>query len=197
MNKQDQREFDKRYHENTEFHALYMKLIRLMFHVQQELIITTKSPIMAHEIREGKPLELYMIRNPGQDAQQLEREVARVVREAEQLARELSAYFPEHRRWHWQEVFLRQVFGASTVEQRQCGGRPSGRSVKAKQKRLELAQDYWNIQGEYRERGECLLTYKEFAESRGVSVRTLKRALKLYRERQNMEAKKRHNDEQA
>jgi len=67
--------------------------------------------------------------------------------------------------------------------QQQHGGRPKGRSDDTDEKLLRIAQDYQDTQAEYRLRGERLLTYKDFAKDKGVSVSTVKRALKLHREK--------------
>lgn len=130
MNKQEIEEINE-LRKAPEFQALEIELVQLQFYVQRELVVTTKSPIMAHELKEGKPMELVCVVNPGQDRQKVAVKIEAVRRQAEHLAREMSRYFPEHRRWHWQEVFLRQVFGANRVVQRQRGGRSVETDYKA------------------------------------------------------------------
>lgn len=56
-------------------------------------------------------------------------------------------------------------------------GRPKGLSDETKRKYIEIAQDYWNTQDEYRRSGDPPLTLGDFAESRNISIRTLRRAL--------------------
>jgi hypothetical protein len=89
---------------------------------------------------------------------------------------------------YWKEYILpggetiADVTGRQLRDRQILGGRKPGKSVKVKRKRLELARDYWDTQDEYRERGEQPPTYEEFAESREISVSTLKRALHEYQE---------------
>lgn len=62
-------------------------------------------------------------------------------------------------------------------------GRPRGSSERTKERLKKLAEDYWDTVDEYRLMGERQPTQKEFADSRGVSVSKLSRALKLHRDK--------------
>lgn len=61
-------------------------------------------------------------------------------------------------------------------------GRSAGMSTRTKERYAELADGYWDALGSYLEAGERALRMSEFAQGRGVSTRTLQRALKWRRE---------------
>ncbi|MBL7183086.1 MAG: hypothetical protein ISS50_01410 [Anaerolineae bacterium] len=67
--------------------------------------------------------------------------------------------------------------------QRQRGGRPEGDlSPNTLERYEEIADDYYDTQANYTAKCERPLTQKEFCEDRGISVRTLQRALKTYQQ---------------
>lgn len=85
---------------------------------------------------------------------------------------------------------LNHRLSALNLRDRQLlGGRPPGKSGRAKQERLRMAKDYWDTVDEYRRLGEPILSQEDFVKARKeegkykhISVSTLKRALKEYQE---------------
>lgn len=105
------------------------------------------------------------------------------IREAQHLATRLAAFFPERSRWRWQAAFLNEALGASgSIRQRQRGGRKAGQSLAKRNELLALAEEFLNTQAGNWDRHERQPTQEEFAQERGVSVRKLRRALKLHSE---------------
>lgn len=96
----------------------------------------------------------------------------------------IEVYFPLSRAMlaeinYWVKFNEDDAFGGF-YEQRTGGGRPPGESEKKRRRYLELARDYHETAKQYQDLGERPLTEEEFCVDRGISVRTLRRALRMY-----------------
>lgn len=127
LNSRDQQEFSKvsKRPQNENFRIQFNLLMSLRFQLHSMAMVTAATP-MAHEIKAGKPGIIVGVTQPGQDPQSVIEQVATVSREINMIAHNLSTYFPEVRRYHWQEVFKAIGHGGTgDVSQRQQGGRPT------------------------------------------------------------------------
>lgn len=170
LNKNDRQEFGKRI-KDPEFLALIDDLAILTFSISRLMPTTAHIPL-AHELADGKQAALIALVRKGQDAKDIARNLAALGKEADSLARKLSAFFPEHRRWHWQEVFKTMAFGGSSaVEQRQGGGRPVG-AINRTDKLLELAKQF----------SRSNLSQREYCRRSSIPRSRLRAAVKLWSE---------------
>lgn len=121
----------------------------------------------AHQIKSGERMTgIYAV--PGDDPEK-QLELFAGVDRIFKLAVLLSRYFPEARRWHWQQVIPALALGDdATVKQRYAGGRPKRMSATKAEKYMEIARDY--------ERSGNL-SQSEFCKRHQISRATLYRAL--------------------
>ena len=124
MNAQDSAELKRLLH-NPAFHEEFSRFIRL--------VLTDRPPVAvgafmsARAMRNGTTnQEAITIVNPGQDAAEVLHRISAYWAEARRHAERLARFFPEARRWHWQQVFVNMAMGGSG-DVRPCpAGRPHG-----------------------------------------------------------------------
>ena len=125
MNAQDQKEFDAMLKSNQKFDGLFCEFIaRVKFPIQRWGAVGI-DPLTPKDLKDGKPSRIMAVTTKrDEDKQARLLELTALMRQAERYERELSRFFPEKRRWHWQEVFYNEALGGTgAVTQRQGGGR--------------------------------------------------------------------------
>ena len=123
LSKADKREFDKRY-ELPDFEALFFELSTLHFRRYRDVTLGI-APLSRRNIKKGQPPMMVVTGKPGQAPDLVLARANAFLCEIDELAKRLVAFFPERKRWHWQELF-RNVAINGVGHVRTGAGAPAG-----------------------------------------------------------------------